>query len=115
MLGKAVFEGIIIDLPFAHFFVNSFLNRGNSFNELSTLDPDLNRNLCFVRQFSGDFQQLDLVFAVDDLVFGELVSTPLLPGGTSLGVTAENKILYCHLMADYKLNKYGGGGGGVVV
>lgn len=30
----------------------------------------------------------------------------LKPGGTNIPVTAENRIEYIHLVADYKLNRY---------
>jgi ubiquitin-protein ligase E3 B len=106
MLGKAVFEGIVVEAPFAPFFVNAFLSRVNSLNELALLDPELSKNLAFVKNYTGDFADLDLSFAVDDIIFGQHVSTPLIPGGTGIIVGPENRILYCHLMADFRLNKF---------
>ena len=106
MLGKAVYEGIIIDVPFAPFFGNAMVGRANALAELPGLDPELSKNLQFVKTFAGDVADLALSFAVDDTVFGEHVTTSLLPGGSALDVTAENRILYIHLVADYRLNKW---------
>lgn len=107
MLGKAVYEGIVIDVPFAHFFVNSFQGHANTLNELPTLDPELSKNLRFLKDYAGDVADLDLSFSVDEMIFGQLQSKPLLPGGSAVDVTNDNRILYCHLMADYRLNRSG--------
>jgi hypothetical protein len=55
--------------------------------------------------FAGDVSDLELYFAVDEEQLGQLVTIPLLPGGTAKQVTNENRILYVHLMADYRLNR----------
>ena len=67
-------------------------------------------NILFANPLSffstGDAADLDLTFSVDDEVFGQHIVTPLKPGGQGISVTNENKILYVHLMADYKLNRW---------
>ena len=37
MLGKAIYEGHLVEVPFAHFFLNSLLGRTNTLDELPTL------------------------------------------------------------------------------
>ena len=54
---------------------------------------------------TGDVSDLDLTFSVDEDVMGSVVTTPLILGGAAQPVTNQNRILYVHLMADYKLNK----------
>ena len=105
ILGKAIYEGHLVEVPFAHFFLNSLLGRTNTLDELPTLDPELAKNLAFVKTYDGDVEDLGLCFAVDSEVLGVVTSTPLRLGGDGIDVTTENRILYCHLMADYRLNK----------
>jgi hypothetical protein len=45
-----------------------------------------------------------LTFSVDDDEFGQRVTVDLKDGGRCVAVTAENRIEYVHLMADYRLN-----------
>lgn len=100
-----IYDGIVVDIPLAHFFLNSLLGRRNSLDELASLDAELARNLAFVRNYDGDMEDLGLVFAVDDDILGKVVTTPLRFGGSACDVTSENVILYTHLVADYRLNK----------
>ena len=62
------------------------------------------RHLLFIFLI-GDVEDLSLTFSVDTDVFGEVVSTPLIPGGSAVSVTSSNRVSYIHLMADYRLNK----------
>ena len=62
--------------------------------------------LSIIYDVTGDLEDLDLYFAMDEERLGRIVTVPLLPGGTAKQVTSENKILYVHLVADYRLNKY---------
>ena len=105
LLGKAMYEGHLIELPFCQFFVNTIVGRHNTLDELPSLDPELSKNLAFVKTYEGDVADLDLCFAVDEDVLGKMVTHDLRPGGATIEVNNENRILYCHLMADYRLNK----------
>ena len=49
---------------------------------------------------------LELSFAVDEQQLGQLITVPLLPGGSARQVTNDNRILYVHLMAEYRLNRH---------
>ena len=44
-----VFEGIIADLPFAHFFLAKLLHGHAFIDDLQSLDPDLYKQLIFVK------------------------------------------------------------------
>eukprot|EP00053_Salpingoeca_punica_P019702 m.201104 g.201104 ORF g.201104 m.201104 type:complete len:1033 (+) comp17703_c1_seq2:77-3175(+) len=105
MLGKAAYDGIVVEVPFAHFFLNTILGRRNAIDELSSYDAELSKNLQFIKTYDGDVSDLDLVFSADDDILGKHVSVPLQPGGSSIPVTNENRILYVHLMADFRLNR----------
>ncbi|XP_024955658.1 E3 ubiquitin-protein ligase UPL7 isoform X4 [Citrus sinensis] len=45
VVGKALYEGILLDYAFSHVFVQKLLGRYSFLDELSTLDPELYRNL----------------------------------------------------------------------
>ncbi|CAK7343316.1 unnamed protein product [Dovyalis caffra] len=49
VVGKALYEGILLDYSFSHVFVQKLLGRYSFLDELSTLDPELYRNLLYVK------------------------------------------------------------------
>ncbi|KAH6932981.1 hypothetical protein HPB50_011235 [Hyalomma asiaticum] len=70
MLGKAVYEGIVVDVPFASFFLSQLLGHQHSalyssIDELPSLDADLYRSLTCVKHYEGDVQDLDLTFSLN--------------------------------------------------
>ncbi|MEW5298302.1 MAG: hypothetical protein WDW36_001442 [Sanguina aurantia] len=104
MVGKALYEGILINAPFAPFFVARLQGRTPMFDDLQTLDPELHRSMAQVKSYEGDVQDLGLTFTVEDNFLGTSTSHPLVPGGDSMPVTNDNRLLYCHLLADFHLN-----------
>lgn len=106
MLGKAVYEGIVLDVPLADFFVLKLLARPASVDELPSLDPGLAQNLDFLKKYDGDVESdLCLTFSVDDEEFGKRITRDLKDGGRCVAVTGDNRIEYVHLVADYRLNQ----------
>ncbi|KAM0725175.1 Ubiquitin-protein ligase E3B [Formica fusca] len=108
MLGKAVYEGIVVDVPFASFFVSQFSGQTGGalyswLDELASLDRDLYRSLTLVKHYKGDIRQLELTFSLDEDVLGKLVTHELIPGGRTTAVTNQNKIQYIHHMAHYRM------------
>ncbi|VVB00353.1 unnamed protein product [Arabis nemorensis] len=64
LLAKAMFEGILIDIPFATFFLSKLKQKYNYLNDLPSLDPELYRHLIFLKVLiSGSVESLD----IDDL------------------------------------------------
>ncbi|KHN02276.1 E3 ubiquitin-protein ligase UPL7 [Glycine soja] len=55
VVGKALYEGILLDYSFSHVFVQKLLGRYSFLDELSTLDPELYRNLMYVKGRGLDF------------------------------------------------------------
>lgn len=109
VLGKAVYEGIVVDVPFASFFLSQVLGQQQSalyswIDELPSLDPELYKNLTYVKHYDGDVSDLGLTFSVDEDMMGRIVSHELLPGGRSMAVTKENRINYIHLMAHFRMH-----------
>eukprot|EP01135_Chromosphaera_perkinsii_P005098 Nk52_evm9s316 gene=Nk52_evmTU9s316 len=103
--GKAAYEGILLDIPFAQFFLSKILGAYSFIDELPSLDPDLYRNLMFLKHYDGDCEDLGLTFSIDTDVFGKIETTELVPGGSAKAVTNDSKLWYMYLMADFRLNK----------
>ncbi len=59
-------QGVLIELPLAGFFLKKMRNPHSDVNDLVTLDPELYRNLMFMRDYDGDFADLALTFTVAD-------------------------------------------------
>ncbi|KAJ2397558.1 ubiquitin-protein ligase (E3) [Coemansia sp. RSA 2559] len=132
VIGKALYEGVLVDVPFAQFFLGECLSQLPGFNDLPTLDEDLyrglvalknypvpeaqfattNTNTTAARGFSGADEE-DEIYRVFGLDFTISVSTrngatrtvPLVPKGETVKVTAQNRLLYLDLIAQYKLVK----------
>ncbi|XP_068648716.1 E3 ubiquitin-protein ligase UPL7 [Aristolochia californica] len=105
VVGKALYEGILLDHSFSLVFVQKLLGRYSFLDELSALDPDLYRNLVYVKQYDGDVGELALDFTVTEEINGKRFVRELKSGGKSTLVTNDNKLQYVHAIADYKLNK----------
>ena len=109
MIGKAVYEGIVVDVPFAPFFLSQVLGKHHDayysyLDELPSLDQELYRNLTYIKHYSGDVSELDLTFSFDQDMMGQIVTHELVPGGRGVAVTDENKINYMHLVARFRMH-----------
>jgi len=108
MLGKALYENMLVELPLASFFLSKLLGQqlvNVDIDHLDSLDPELYRNLLKLKTYDGDVQELGLDFTIVVEELGEARVELLKPDGDSISVTNENRIEYIHLVADYKLNK----------
>ncbi|XP_010270852.1 PREDICTED: E3 ubiquitin-protein ligase UPL6 [Nelumbo nucifera] len=104
ILGKAMFEGILVDIPFATFFLSKLKQKYNYLNDLPSLDPELYRHLIFLKHYEGDISELELYFVIVNNEYGEQTEEELLPGGKDIRVTNENVITFIHLIANHRLN-----------
>ncbi|XP_050216747.1 E3 ubiquitin-protein ligase UPL6 isoform X2 [Mercurialis annua] len=104
LLAKAMFEGILVDIPFATFFLSKLKQKFNYLNDLPSLDPELYRHLIFLKHYQGDISDLELYFVIVNNEYGEQTEEELLPGGRNLRVTSENVITFIHLVSNHRLN-----------
>ncbi|KAL9325697.1 hypothetical protein ACSQ67_006342 [Phaseolus vulgaris] len=114
LLAKAMFEGILVDIPFATFFLSKLKQKYNYLNDLPSLDPELYRHLIFLKyingskqrlkHYKGDISELELYFVIVNNEYGEQTEEELIPGGRNLRVTNENVITFIHLVANHRLN-----------
>ncbi|KAI9387307.1 hypothetical protein POPTR_010G150000v4 [Populus trichocarpa] len=104
LLAKAMFEGILVDIPFATFFLSKLKQKYNYLNDLPSLDPELYRHLIFLKRYQGDISDLELYFVIVNNEYGEQTEEELLPGGRNQRVTNDNVIPFTHLVSNYRLN-----------
>ncbi|KAJ1894355.1 ubiquitin-protein ligase (E3), partial [Kickxella alabastrina] len=118
VIGKALYEGILVDVPFALFFLGRCMGYLPTFNDLPTLDEELYRGLVSLKNYpitekattDGEAEE-DEIYQVFGMDFTVTVSThdghtrvvPLVPGGDTIKVTAHNRLLYLGLIAQFKL------------
>ena len=105
MLGKAVYEGILVDLPLAGFFLAKLRDgRPPELNDLATLDPELYHHLLSLKRLPArDVEDLFLHFTASDPdgVGGDV---DLIPGGSEIRVDGENRGRYVHLLAHHLMH-----------
>nr|XP_033342932.1 ubiquitin-protein ligase E3C [Megalopta genalis] len=107
IFGKALYENLLVELPFAEFFLSKIvgLQSNVDVHHLSSLDPIMYRNLLYLKSYKGDVADLGLDFTILSDELGERRVDELKPSGADIPVTNHNRIEYIHLIADYKLNK----------
>ncbi|KAF6774454.1 hypothetical protein AHF37_06373 [Paragonimus kellicotti] len=105
---RALYESMLVELQFAHFFLAKIASRsggGVGFDYLHSLDPELYRQLRYLKTYTDDVRNLCLDFTLDQSTFGLSETVELKPGGRQIPVTNENRVEYMHLVAHHKLNK----------
>lgn len=105
MVGRAVRDGILQDVPFAQHFLNSILGRRNALNHLKNFDPQLYHQLLSLTKMSeADLESTGLTFTYTSNELGVTREVELTKGGAETEVTTRNCLYYVHLVANFKLN-----------
>ncbi|EDV37490.1 uncharacterized protein Dana_GF11384 [Drosophila ananassae] len=106
ILGKAIYENLLVELPLAEFFLTKLAGKYSDvdIHQLASLDPELYRNLLYLKDYTGDVSELNLDFTVASSSLGQTQIVDLKPQGQSIPVSNSNRIEYLQLIADYKLN-----------
>ncbi|KAK3503989.1 hypothetical protein B0T13DRAFT_392639 [Neurospora crassa] len=130
IIGKCMYEGILIDIVFAGFFLLKWATANDTpgggsnplassssttagyranINDLRELDEELYQGMLSLKNYTGDVQtDLALDFTITDPINspGEPTRTiirPLIPHGDSTPVTNENRPLYISYVARHRL------------
>lgn len=104
LVAKAIYEGIVVNAPFAPFFLQSVLGRGCSIDDLKAIDPQQHKSLMLLKEMDN-VSDACLYFCIDDEVLGETVTVDIIPNGREILVTNDNVIRYIHMLAHYRLVK----------
>lgn len=105
ILGKALYKGILVEVAFAGFFLAKWLDKQSFLDDLASLDPDLYQGLIFLKNYTGDVEDLALNFTVAIEEFGVAKAVDLIPDGSNVPVTRENRLQYIYLTSHYRLSK----------
>ncbi|KAK6073929.1 ubiquitin-protein ligase e3 c [Seiridium cupressi] len=116
IVGKCMYEGILIDLSFASFFLLKWASSGQnssdfrtSLNDLRDLDPDLYKGLITLKNYPGDVSDLALDFTINDRITNpetgqvRTITRPLRKDGEHLPVTNKDRPLYISYVARHRL------------
>lgn len=110
ILGKCLYEGVLIDVSFAPFFLYKWRSAQselkNSVDDLVFLDPELYKNLNKLTELSeSGLESLDLTFVVNEVIDGRSYSFNLQENGENTVVNISNRLSYIYKMAFFKLNQ----------
>ncbi|OTA61559.1 hypothetical protein K449DRAFT_406010 [Hypoxylon sp. EC38] len=116
VVGKCMYEGILIDKAFAGFFLlkwsasgqGSLIDYRANLNDLRDLDPELYQGLITLKNYAGEVIDLSLDFTIADEVRGpngevRTITRPLCKNGEEIPVTNTNRPLYISYVTKYRL------------
>ncbi|PFH55889.1 hypothetical protein XA68_17443 [Ophiocordyceps unilateralis] len=116
IVGKCLYEGILVDLAFAGFFLLKWPSAGpklentykGSINDLRDMDEDLYKGMLRLKNYTGDVLGLGFDFTVEDQVSApgepmKTVTRKLILNGDQTPVDNDNRLLYISYMARHRL------------
>ncbi|OAX80052.1 E3 ubiquitin-protein ligase RSP5 [Emergomyces africanus] len=105
VVGLAIFHRRFLDSFFIGAFYKMMLRKKVTLQDMEGVDEDFHRNLTWTLEhdITGVFDEL--TFSIDDDQFGERKTVDLLPNGSNIPVTNENKKQYVELITEWKIQK----------
>ncbi|KAL2629156.1 hypothetical protein R1flu_013842 [Riccia fluitans] len=104
VLGLAIHNGVILDIHFPLTVYKKVMNFEMQLEDLKEVQPQLFRGLQQLLEYDGDVENtFCLTFQVEYDYFGETKTHELIPGGSNLPVTKENRKRYVDLYVNYLL------------
>lgn len=98
--GMAVFHGKLLDAFFIRPFYKMMLQKSINLQDMESVDSEYFNSLMWILE--NDPTDLDLMFTVDEELFGQTHQHELKPGGSEIVVTNENKKEYIHLVIQWR-------------
>ena len=86
----------VINYKFRHFSGSTNNQYYSCVDDLPEFDPELAKNLAYVKRYEEDLADLGLCFEWTEDVMGRMESYELREGGRDISVTNENRIRYIH-------------------
>ncbi|KAJ5654505.1 hypothetical protein N7490_001508 [Penicillium lividum] len=120
VIGKCLYEGILVDVNFAPFFLLKWALTGGSgsalkessyranLNDLKDLDAALYQGLLKLKNYPGEVEDFALDFTITDTIpmpgsNDKMVTKELRPDGSNIPVTNQNRLVYISYIARYRL------------
>ncbi|XP_037545627.1 E3 ubiquitin-protein ligase NEDD4a isoform X2 [Nematolebias whitei] len=98
--GMAVYHGKLLDAFFIRPFYKMMLQKLITLQDMESVDSEYFNSLKWILE--NDPEVLDLMFTIDEELFGETHQHELKPGGSEIVVTNENKKEYIHLVMQWR-------------
>ncbi|EPR59227.1 HECT-domain (ubiquitin-transferase) domain-containing protein [Toxoplasma gondii GT1] len=105
VVGKAIYEKILIEPQLNRVFLNLLLGRPNQVDDVQALDPVVHKNLLFLKHYTDNVQNLALSFSATLGDFGSNEEEDLIPNGRTIPVTNDSKLRYIQAVAHFKCTK----------
>ncbi|KAH7101855.1 HECT-domain-containing protein [Auriculariales sp. MPI-PUGE-AT-0066] len=105
ILGKALYQGILVEVAFASFFLAKWLSKQSFLDDLASLDQELYKGLIYLKHYQGNPEDLALNFTINEDDLGVTRTINLIPNGENIPVTRENKLQYIHLVCHHRLSR----------
>jgi ubiquitin-protein ligase E3 C len=90
---------------FTHRLDRQWLGKQSFLDDLASLDPDLYKGLIFLKHYKGNPEDLSLNFTIAVEELGDTKNVELIPGGSDISVTKENRLKYITLVSHYRLSR----------
>lgn len=117
IVGKCLYEEILLNISFAGFFLLQWPSTGTgdssstykgSVNDLRDMDEALYKGMVGLKNYAGNVADLGLDFTIEDTISmpGQQVKTVtrnLIPNGDKVPVTNDNRLLYISYVARHRL------------
>ncbi|CAH8611586.1 unnamed protein product [Heterobilharzia americana] len=104
-IALALYHARFIDSGFTLPFYKRMLNKNLTLADIETVDLEYYNSLKFIQESNIDECALDIYFAMDYEILGELRTHELKPGGKDILVTDENKQEYIDLMVNWRFSR----------
>ncbi len=107
LCGLAIYNSIIIDLPFPLALYKKLLKEAPTLQDMSSLSPSVAKSLDALLKYDGDdFEDMfNLTFEITRQRFDQTINVELIPNGSKIPVTKENCKQYVNAYIDYIFNK----------
>jgi len=104
VIGKALYDGQLLDAHFTRSFYKHILGSSISYTDMEAIDPNYYKNLKWI--LDNDITNaLELTFSTQQEEFGVMKTIDLKPGGSNIAVSNDNKEEYVRLITEFKMTK----------
>ena len=106
LLGLAIYNGVILDIRFPKFLYKKLKGLRADFSDLEEAAPNLARQLQYLLQYEGDIEStFSLYFVTEYEYYGKMKQYDLIPNGSCISVTSENREQYVELYTNFLLEE----------
>lgn len=104
-IAMALFHGKFIYSGFTLPFYKQMLGKPLTMKDLESIDPEFYNSLLWIKDNSIEECDLEMFFAADYEVLGEIRNHELKPDGANIKVTDENKEEYIKLITEWRFTR----------